>query len=46
MTKSIKNIIMRDVKKYENLAKYSEDKEIKKLYREIANYLRNLTETR
>ena len=31
MTKSIKNIIMRDVKKYESLAKYSEDKEIKKL---------------
>lgn len=46
MIKSIENIIMRDVKKYENLAKYNGDKEVKKLYRDIANYLRTLIETR
>ena len=46
MIKSIENIIIRDVKKYENLAKNSEDKEIKKLYRDIANYLRTLIEMR
>lgn len=46
MIKSIENIIMRDLKKYGNLAKNSEDKGIKKLYKDIVNYLRTLTETR
>lgn len=41
MTKEIKNIIKKDIKKYETLAQYTED-EAQEIYLKVVTFLQNL----
>jgi hypothetical protein len=39
MTKEAKNILKKDIKKYTQLAQYTDNKENAEAYRDIVNYL-------
>ena len=41
MTKEIKNIIKKDIKKYETLAQYTKD-EAREIYLKVVTFLQNL----
>ncbi len=44
MTKSAKSILKKDVKKYQQLAEYTQEEENRYIYQRVADYIENLIE--